>query len=249
MRRSLVSLTLAVLLSACSTPQVAPVEPPTPYPTYTPYLTPTPLATYTPYPTYTALPTQTLGPTHTPVLTPMPESPTAVPRPTTILPIATSAATDTPVPQPTVASEDAAEPIFVPQIVVEEATGYAKPVLLRPGPGFDVYAQRDDTVFEWTWDGQLKDDEYFQVQIVSRDASNFGEHRGIHAPTKEFRASTNRDLWGHFRDWEGVHDRPRFGAQARIYADWTVAIVKWDGVDPGKIGPTSVEAEPRFIKL
>lgn len=120
---------------------------------------------------------------------------------------------------------------------------------MRPDHGYDNYMQRSDTTFEWTWDGQLQEDEYFQVQIISRDAANMGEHRGIHAPTKGFSASTNRDLWGHFRDWEGVYDRPRFGAEARIYADWTVAIVKWDGVDPNKIGPTIVEAEPHFIKL
>ena len=127
-------------------------------------------------------------------------------------------------------------------------TTYEPPFLIWPEPKYDICDHKGDTVFRWRWDGQLKADEYFQVQIVSRDASNFGEHRGIHAPTKDYTASTNRELWGHFRDWENVHDRGWCSA-ARIYADWTVAIVQWDGIDASRIGPIIVEAAPCDIRF
>jgi hypothetical protein len=120
-------------------------------------------------------------------------------------------------------------------------SGYAPPILIDPGDGFGMYKFGQITTFRWQWDGTLKADEYFQVQIVSRDDQNRGEHRGIHAPTKEYTVTSNRDLWGHFRDWKG--------SEAMIHADWVVAIIKWDGQDPSKIGPTLVESEKRYIKF
>jgi hypothetical protein len=239
MRRTFLLLALVLIVLGCAAPSVAVVEAPTPYPTYTPYPTLAPLATYTALPTYTPPPTYTMPPSHTPL-------PTYTPPPTvTVVPSNTPTHTPEPTTPPTVAptlaptlappptAETTAEPVV--------SAGYPKPILLEPGEGFGMYVFGQITTFRWQWDGTLQPDEYFQVQIVSRDDQNKGEHRGIHAPTKECMVTSDRDLWGHFRDWKG--------AESTIHADWVVAIIKWDGVDPGKIGPTLVESEKRYIKL
>jgi hypothetical protein len=68
-----------------------------------------------------------------------------------------------------------------------------------------------------------------------------GEHRGTHPPTKLFSWDLGQNLYQMIADWCD----PRKMCHMR----WTVAVVEWDGVDPGKIGRTLVEAAPRWVNL
>jgi hypothetical protein len=83
----------------------------------------------------------------------------------------------------------------------------------------------------------LAANEYFQVQLVG--PSN--EHRGIHPPTKGYTFSSDESVYEIVPDWCNVN----YYCQVK----WTVAIIEWDGVDPGKIGRTLVEAEWREVVL
>jgi len=222
-----------------------------------------PTVTNTPSSTWTPTPTQTSSPTPMPTSTTTPTS-AAAPEPTvtstnTAIPTATPTNTRTLVPTATSTPTRIERPVPAPQ-----STAYSPPILLQPGKGWDMIHPGDiygktfkpsetNTVFHWEWDGQLRADEYFQVQIISRTERNKGEHRGIHPPTKGYSLEVGQYLWGSFSDWDGAQEHrphPLFqGSEPRVYADWTVAIIKWDGKDPSKIGPTIIEAEPRYIKF
>lgn len=113
MRKTLLVVSLLILLVACAEPE--PTHTPTPTLTLTlvptPTLTPTPLPTATfiptPSPTLTPLPTATYTPTATPTITPTPSptpTPTAIPTPTPVPPTPTPTPvppTPTPTPVPT----------------------------------------------------------------------------------------------------------------------------------------------------
>ncbi|MBN1661485.1 MAG: hypothetical protein JXA93_24040 [Anaerolineae bacterium] len=154
----------------------------------------------------------------------------------TLVPTGTSAplptATFTPAPtrQPTQApTKPPNSPTPVPET-------YAPPNLINPPPNYNCYAERGCT-FTWSWGGNLKADEYFQVQLVGPN----NEHRGIHPPTKGYSFTSDESVYWIVTDWCNVN--------YFCHVKWTVAIVKWDGVDPSKIGRTIITAEPREVIL
>jgi hypothetical protein len=105
---------------------------------------------------------------------------------------------------------------------------------LTPDAGTNCYVQGGCN-FTWSWNGKLASDDYFQVQVIGPN----NEHRGIHPPTKGNSFKNSESTYWIFTDWcdpsEYCHIR------------WTVAIIKWDGKDPSKIGRTIIEADPREI--
>lgn len=183
-------------------------------PTNTPSPPPTSTAypTYTPYPTYTQYPTLTPRPTYTMV------GPSAT---------STSEPSRTPTRRPPATTAPSQRP----------AVSYPPPVLLTPPLGYNVFFF-GGCRFTWTWgSGSLKQDEYFQVQIIGPG----DQHRGIHPPTKGYSFESDAFLYGIFTDW--------FDKRKYATAKWTVAVIQWDGEDPSKIGATLVEAEWRDITL
>lgn len=151
-----------------------------------------------------------------PTATPTEEPPTA-----TLAPTKTRAPVVKPPPSPT----------NTPVPVV-----YSPPSLLSPAPNANCWLDRGCT-FTWTWGGNLKANEYFQVQLIGPN----NEHRGIHPPTKGYSFTSDDSVYMIVPDWCNVN--------YFCHIKWTVAIIKWDGVDPSKIGVTIVEAEPRDVIL
>lgn len=104
-------------------------------------------------------------------------------------------------------------------------------------------------VFTWSYDGELAEDEYFQVMLICPN----GEHRGIHPPTKDYYTVQGGSLRYIVQDCKGVQTRPwdheSFAPTRNVDITYTVAVVKWDGKDPGKIGPILAEADPEPIKI
>jgi hypothetical protein len=220
---------VAALLVGCAAPARAPAAPvpPAEQPTYTPYPTYTPWPTHTPLPTYTALPTATPLPTYTPLPTCTPivaaaADPTASPTPAVqpaAMPRAELLAT---------ATSDAA--------LTGEQLAYPRPVPIEPGVGYFVF-DGGGAVFAWTWERELAADEYYQVQLIGPGS----ERRGIHPPTKQNHVVTDRFLYRLVRDWYSLREAAS--------SHWVVVVVRWDGVDPSKLGETLIESEPRHIKL
>jgi hypothetical protein len=182
-----------------------------------------PLPTYTPLPTLTPWPTYTLPPTLTPTSTP-----TQTPPPTDTL-VPTASVT----PQPTVPTSTP-RPSGSTQSTPKGR--YPPPVLISPLVGHNAF-NSGRTEFRWSWARELGADEYFQVQLIGPG----GEHRGIHAPTKEYVHTADRNIYGLVTDWYNT----------RLYATshWTVVVIRWDGRDPNKIGETLAEGEARRITL
>lgn len=204
------SVTPSLTASPSPTSPEVPTETPTPTPTET--FTPTPTRTETPTPTetFTATPTDTHTPTPTDTSTPKP--------------------TKAPTARPTIT------PTAAPQT-------YPPPILLSPSPEFHCWKPPPrwggpTCEFRWSWPGELKPNQYFQVQIVDADSG----HWGIHAPTKELSYTYVYDVWRPFQ-WDGcdLHRKCRL--------QWTVVVVEWDGVDTGRLGRILAEAEPRFVNL
>jgi hypothetical protein len=174
--------------------------------------------------TYTPYPTYTPFPTFTPMLPDTPLPPTDTPLPTFTAP------------PPTNTPRPAAAATQKPAATQPAAKAYAPPVLVSPEPNYNCYTNRGCT-FSWTWGGSLKANEYFQVQLVGPG----NEHRGIHPPTKGTSFTSTEDVYLIITDW---CNKDYFCSMK-----WTVAIVEWDGKDPGKIGRTIVEAQWREVTL
>jgi len=195
--------------------------------TVTPPPTSTEVATDTPTPTRTFTPTpraaSTATPTATYTATPT-ETPAATPTATT---------TSTPTRKPTARPTKTATPT---------PAAYPPPVLLAPPDDHMCFQPppHDGVTcgFRWSWEGALGPDEYFQVQFIG--ANN--EHRGVHAPTKELSYTY---IYSHWGGWSA--DWCDFAQPCRL--QWTVVVVEWDGVDPGRLGRTLAEAAPRFFYL
>lgn len=104
-------------------------------------------------------------------------------------------------------------------------------------------------VFRWTWEGTLGPDEYFQVQLICPN----GSHRGIHPPTKDLLTVQGGGLRYVVQDCKGAKtrawDHESWTPVRNIPIEWTVAIVRWDGVDPSRIGATLAEAEARWLRI
>lgn len=104
-------------------------------------------------------------------------------------------------------------------------------------------------IFTWEYDGELAEDEYFQVMLICPN----GEHRGIHAPTKQRYTIQGDSLRYVVQDCKGAQTRPwnheSFQPVENIDIQYTVAVIKWDGKDPSRIGPILIEADPVGIKI
>ena len=140
--------------------------------------------------------------------------------------------TDTPVPptaKPTTAPTKKPAPTKTP-------ASLPPPVLMGPAEDFNCYNIAGCN-FTWSWGGSLAANQYFQVQLVGPG----NEHRGIHPPTKGYSFQSNWSVYQIIPDW---CDRTKM-----CHMQWTVAIIEWDGVDPGKIGRTLAEAAPRWVWL
>jgi hypothetical protein len=149
-------------------------------------------------------------------------------------PTSTIRPTNTPAPAPTRVPTKA--PVKPPNTPTPVPSTYGPPALLSPAPNANCYREGGCT-FMWGWGGALKADEYFQVQLVGPN----NEHRGIHPPTKGFSFTSDESVYLIVADWCNVN--------YFCHLKWTVAIIKWDGVDPSKIGRTIITAEPRDIIL
>jgi len=177
------------------------------------------VASSTPQPPSTEAPTATSIPESTATNTPQPTA--------TNTPVPTS--TNTPLPPPTATKKPAppktATPVSLPP-----------PVLMSPDVDFSCY-NIGGCNFTWSWGGSLAANQYFQVQLVGPG----NEHRGIHPPTKGYSFQSNWTVYQIIRDW--------CDPTKMCHMQWTVAIIEWDGVDPGKIGRTLAEAAPRWVWL
>ena len=143
-------------------------------------------------------------------------------------------------------------PIEPTRVPVKNPTGsdvYDKPTAQYKWWGETVSTPRGGEVFQWTWDGTLLADEYFQVQLICPN----GSHRGIHPPTKELYTVQGGGLRYIVQDCKGAQtrawDHESWTPTRNIDIEWTVAIVQWDGVDPSKIGATLAEAEARWLRI
>lgn len=110
------------------------------------------------------------------------------------------------------------------------------PQLMSPAVDFSCFNIGGCT-FSWAWGGSLAANQYFQVQLVGPG----NEHRGIHPPTKGYSFQSNWTVYEIIPDW--------CNRNYMCHMQWTVALIEWDGVDPGKIGRTLSEAAPRWIWL
>ena len=194
---------------------------PSPTFTHTPAASPTPWATRTfaPVPTETAIPMPTRTFTPTPTWT-------VSPSPTQTL---TPKPTRTRTPKPTNTPTPTPQP-------------YMPPVLLEPEPDYVCFKYPRPTgstcSFRWSWSGTLKPNEYFQVQFIGSN----NEYRGMHAPTKDMAWS-----YAYHHNRCTIHEWCACGRAC--YLRWTVAIVEWDGNNPGEIGRILIRAAPRFFYL
>jgi hypothetical protein len=157
-----------------------------------------------------------------PTETPVPPTDTPVPPTNTPVP-----PTNTPVP----ATKAPPAPTKTPK-----PAAYPPPILMSPPPEFNCFNQQG-CYFAWSWGSALKANEYFQVQLVGPNK----EHRGIHPPTKGYSFQSNWQVYQIITDW---CDPNKF-----CHMQWTVAIIEWDGKDPGKIGRTIKEATPQWVTL
>jgi len=110
------------------------------------------------------------------------------------------------------------------------------PVLVSPAVDFSCFNAQGCN-FSWSWGGSLAANQHFQVQLVGPG----NEHRGIHPPTKGYSFQSSWSVYQIIRDW--------CDPSKMCHMQWTVAIIEWDGVDPGKIGRTLIEAAPRWVWL
>ncbi len=152
----------------------------------------TPTRTATPPPTSTEVPTDT--PTATRTFTPTP-TPTA-----TFTATPTETATPTPTETPTPTSTPTKKPTARPvKTATPTPAAYPPPVLLAPAEDYMCWHEPPHAgatcAFNWSWEGVLGPDEYFQVQLIGSD----GEHRGVHAPTKELSWTYYYDRFGPWR--------------------------------------------------
>lgn len=103
--------------------------------------------------------------------------------------------------------------------------------------------------FEWTWNRELAANEYFQVQLICPS----GEHRGIHSPTKDSFTAQGGGLRYIVQDCKGAQTRAwdyeSWKPIRDIDLQWTVAVVKWDGIDPSLIGVALAEAAAQWIRI
>lgn len=139
--------------------------------------------------------------------------------------------TDTPVP-PT------AKPTAKPTrpVATKTPASLPPPVLVSPDVDFSCFNAQGCN-FTWSWGSSLAANQYFQVQLVGPG----NEHRGIHPPTKGYSFQSSWSVYQIIRDW--------CDPSKMCHMQWTVAIIEWDGVDPGKIGRTLAEAAPRWVWL
>jgi len=146
--------------------------------------------------------------------------------------------TDTPAPPTDTPVPPTAKPTAKPTKPAATATSQAlpPPVLLSPDVDFSCY-NIGGCNFTWSWANSLAANQYFQVQLVGPG----NEHRGIHPPTKGYSFQSSWSVYQIIADW--------CDPSKMCHMQWTVAVIEWDGVDPGKIGRTLVEAAPRWVWL
>ena len=129
--------------------------------------------------------------THTeaiPTMTPAPVVPTKTQTPTrTPSPIASATNTPTPAPTPTATAVPATKPPPTKTATREETVAEAIPdsedtlLLLQPLPPDDpeFTASYGPTVFEWTYDGPLADDQGFEVRVWQEGEPPAGAHNAV----------------------------------------------------------------------
>lgn len=136
-----------------------------PSPTWTPLPTQPTTPTPSPTPTPSLTPTATLTPV--PTRTPILGAPTTAVPPASPSPAATASPepSDTPTPEPPTPTDT---PTWTPTPKV-----YATPSLLSPDDGAQFLAGIGAQLV-WHWDGQLSQDEYFDVRVWQGGASHTG---------------------------------------------------------------------------
>ena len=217
-----------------------------------------PVATQTPLPTDTLLP----APTLTPIPIPPTDTPTAISSPApalalspTPVPTATPTGTASPAPPPTATpanppsptSRPTAAPVPTPSptrpvahsqpTATVPGVGYPAPVLVQPEAGAGSGAS---VTFSWHWDGNLKDNEYFDLRMWRAGE----DHRQgvvdckttprVPSLNGEYVVSTNIT---------------RVGAINRPAGEWywSVAVLDMSGGDYSKAPDVGPEAEPRKL--
>jgi hypothetical protein len=111
------------------------------------------------------------------------------------------------------------------------------PTLVHPGPGHNCFSYAGCN-FEWSYDGTLAPNQYFQVQMFFPGET---EGRGIHAPTKDMTLAGGQFIFQLFQDRCNVNQFCRL--------EWAVVILEWDGEDPSSVGPIRAISEKRQIIL
>jgi hypothetical protein len=153
------------------------------------------------------------------------------------IPAATPEPEETPAPEPTPEATPEATPEPTPEATPAPSGDVGAVTLIHPGPGHNCFSL-EGCNFEWSYDGELAPNQYYQVQMFFPGES---EGRGIHAPTKETTLAGGQFIFQLFQDRCDVNQFCRL--------EWAVVILEWDGENPSQVGPTLSISEKRPIIL